>query len=395
MGAIQVLRIETRKELTTALIRHADGRSRPSTARSSGGGVELLGGDLEAARRVLHQARPTGRGRRPKEAIEFVIGGPPAYHEPGAWTAETERAWAAASVAWAKGILGERSAIAVAALHRDETAPHVHVLAVPVSSDGRLGWCRVRDEAAALLPRRGRKYRAFQDDYQASVGVAYGLARGKVGSQATHAQIDRQQAAEGAAEKAEQEAERLTAEAEEAQRQAKEAERQAEEAEKLARKAEVRTERAKRHRAHGSPWTLKGRALRRAVTDAEEATKKAEESVRVWRRAAQAAGEKAAADRKAREDADELAKASAEAAARDRGALLTSAAESYSDGYRAGVKAGVKKVCAAIRAVFEQLSLVEALQGIEPLRELVERGEQTGEVRQQPARSGRGAGRVR
>ena len=347
---------------------------------------------------MLHQARPTGRGRRPKEAIEFVLAGPPAYATPEAWDVETERAWAAASVAWAKGILGERSAIAVAALHRDETAPHVHVLAVPVSSDGRLGWCKVRDEAASRLPGRGNKYRQLQDSYHASVGVAYGLARGEVGSQASHSAIARQQAAEGAAVEAEQEAARWRAEAEEAQRQAKAAEKATEEAEKLARKAEVRTERAKNHRAHGSPLTRKGRALRRAVTDAEEAKEKAEESARAWHKAAKEAGEKAAADRKAREDAEvaetkakAMAKASADDAARHRGELRTGAAARYSDGYRAGVMA----ICAAIRTLFEQLSLVEALQGIEPLRELVERGERTGEVRQQPARSGRGAGRVR
>ena len=39
------------------------------------------------------------------------------------------------------------------------------------------------------------KYAGFQDDYQAHVGRRFGLARGEVGSQATHAQIDRAEAA--------------------------------------------------------------------------------------------------------------------------------------------------------------------------------------------------------
>ena len=48
-----------------------------------------------------------------------------------------------------------------------------------------------------------RKYRTLQDDYHAQVGQRYGLARGEIGSRATHQAIDRARAAEARAQAAE------------------------------------------------------------------------------------------------------------------------------------------------------------------------------------------------
>ena len=209
MAGIQVLRIESRVTLDTSLARHIDGGSRPETARDVAVPVVELGGvGVEAGGAAIEAARPRGRGRPPHHAVELVLGGPPPYGS-DEWPEEREREWAEACYEWAQGVLGSRSVIVSAAWHRDETSPHIHVLAVPIDSSEKLRWKGVRDEAADRLgvPRRGRKlaaaYRAFQDDFYESVSAGYGLGRGEVGSSARHVQIDRAVAAERRREVAE------------------------------------------------------------------------------------------------------------------------------------------------------------------------------------------------
>ena len=210
MAGIQVLRIESRRTLDGALVDHIAGTTRPETARKVPEPVVALGGvGLEAGRAVINEHRPRGRGRPPHHAVEFVLGGAPPYGS-DPWDKEREREFADACYEWACGVLGPRSVIVSAALHRDETSPHVHVLAVPIDSTGALRWKGVRDEAADQLgvPRRGRKlagaYRAFQDSFHAGVGRPFGLGRGEVGSKAKHEQIDRAKAAELRRDEAEQ-----------------------------------------------------------------------------------------------------------------------------------------------------------------------------------------------
>ena len=109
---------------------------------------------------LLEAARPTGRGRRPLKAVEFVVCGPPPYGE-DAWNEARELQWARASYQWVRSVLGQKSVVASAALHRDETAPHIHVLAVPLDRQGKLGWCRVRDQAIGRIspgePHQGQQ----------------------------------------------------------------------------------------------------------------------------------------------------------------------------------------------------------------------------------------------
>ncbi len=77
------------------------------------------------------------------------------------------REWANASMAWARSEFG--SNILDVALHMDESSPHMHVLAVPLTKDGRL--CAKEVLARAELTRR-------QDSYaQALAGL--GLDRGQ------------------------------------------------------------------------------------------------------------------------------------------------------------------------------------------------------------------------
>lgn len=208
MAEIQLVRFIGRTTLDPALVRHVAGRSRPVTARpveaEAMGEIVDLGGDVRSAVAALDAARPTGRGGKPYEAVEALIGGPPPYGDDLSWPPDRELAWAYASYDWLLSILGPRATVVTATLHRDETSPHVHALFVPLDSGGVLRWTGVQKDAMARLgvpPRSPRKkaptpYRIFQDDYQARVGVRFGLGRGEVGSIAKHEPIDRAKAVE-------------------------------------------------------------------------------------------------------------------------------------------------------------------------------------------------------
>lgn len=213
MANQQVLRIETRERLQLGNARHVAGLARDPTARPVPEPVVALGGaDYTAARKALRDA-PRRTGRKPHEAVEFVLAGPPPYDgtRGAPWALEREREWAHAAHAWACSVLGAESVIAAAGWHRDEAAPHVHVLAVPrpEGGSGRVGWCATRDAAVARIcagRRAGSKYRVLQDDFHAQVSARFGLGRGVVGSEARHEPIDRVKALEARARQAEREA---------------------------------------------------------------------------------------------------------------------------------------------------------------------------------------------
>ena len=85
---------------------------------------------------------------------------------------------------FARLIAGDHSVIVSADLHRDETAPHIHILMVPVSDDGRLGWSRVQAEAMVRLGageefKYGQVYSSLQDAYYDPVSRHFGLGRGE------------------------------------------------------------------------------------------------------------------------------------------------------------------------------------------------------------------------
>ena len=235
---IQVLRFEGRATLDDALVRHIRGVTRPPTAREFPGVVSVhdkvclgaivdLGGDgAQAAREAIAAATAKPRrGRKPKHVIDIVIAGPPSYG-PEQWSDARELQWARDSVAWVREVLGPQSVVVAATLHRDEKSPHLHVLAVPIERE-RISWKAVRDRAAQVERDRlgdiaGRKsrgahrdaYRTLQDGYQAAVGCRFGLGRGEVGSEATHAQIDRAKAARAELTRAREAWQREGAEAE-------------------------------------------------------------------------------------------------------------------------------------------------------------------------------------
>ena len=76
------------------------------------------------------------------------------------------REWVKASMAWARGEFGKN--ILDVAVHMDESSPHMHVLAVPLSKEGRL--CAKEVLARSELTRR-------QDGY-AKAMEGFGLSRG-------------------------------------------------------------------------------------------------------------------------------------------------------------------------------------------------------------------------
>ena len=133
-GHFQILRIETYKRLDDRLVAHVKGVSRPPTARPVDPGVisvhpeqpplgaivELGGEGAAAARELIERTRPTGRGRKPGEAIEILMAGPPSYGSAEQWSEVRELEWARESVAWAPRIFGPDSLVVTAALHRDE-----------------------------------------------------------------------------------------------------------------------------------------------------------------------------------------------------------------------------------------------------------------------------------
>lgn len=89
---------------------------------------------------------------------------------------EKQQAFFEESVKWFAGRYGGEN-IVNATVHMDETTPHLHIGIVPVTSDGRL--C-----AKDLFNKR--EMSAIQTDFVRDVGAAYGLERGKEGSERTH-----------------------------------------------------------------------------------------------------------------------------------------------------------------------------------------------------------------
>ncbi len=110
------------------------------------------------------------------------------------------------ALAWIVACAGPHSMISAAAIHRDETSPHMHVLMVPVGERKgmrRLGWSFIRDRFCPGPGPAAKRMSRMQDFFHAEVGRPCGLARGETGSTATHEQIDRAKAAERRAQAAE------------------------------------------------------------------------------------------------------------------------------------------------------------------------------------------------
>ena len=132
-------------------------------SRSAAGGY----GDLDSPRLVTILGR--GRGGRL-----------PAYGAAEAWDQDQIAKWAVQSVQWFKECR-PHSVITAAALHQDETRPHVHILAVARSESGHVGRGRIlpgfavtQGDSRRLGPQRMRE---MQTRYHTEVAAPFGLRR--------------------------------------------------------------------------------------------------------------------------------------------------------------------------------------------------------------------------
>ena len=201
MANLQVLGKRPRATIDAAYVMHILGTRRPESARDVEDPVVVLEADEAGARALVDEkmdARKKARtkGRVPAVAQDFIFAGPPAYAKrEEVWSEEEELRFAVESLAWLKDIAGPNSVVVAAALHRDEASPHVHVLLVPIASDGRLSWTRVLDEACDRLSpdvriRGSACLRFLHDDFYARVGSRFGLLRGAQGGRASAQALD-------------------------------------------------------------------------------------------------------------------------------------------------------------------------------------------------------------
>ena len=211
-GGVQVFRAEVRNGIDPALLKHIQGLSRPDTVTDMDEPAVYLAGDPAAARAALTEALEARKGvpgKKPIPCVEMVFAGPPKYG-PHQWSREKEMEWARAVVAWVEKTLGPRSVIAAAYLHRDESSPHVHVLATVVCDNGKLGWFSRMKEIGPRLGARSSHVSlcgsAVQDSLHKDVGAGYGFHRGELKRLSRdprrHKRTDRSKALENRIERA-------------------------------------------------------------------------------------------------------------------------------------------------------------------------------------------------
>ena len=247
MAGTAVLRMETHQAISRGLLAHCAGRIRPKTAAKMTPEEAVISlvepADLEHARDVAHRCSPR-RGRRPNAMVDMVMAGPPAWDSPDAWPEDQVRAWAMASVVWARELAGPESVMLGAWLHRDETSPHVHVAIMPVTRGSetmppKLGWnARLREAIQETDRPRAKTWYGAAQSWYAERMDEFELHRGREGSRATHARSDPAIAEQRRQAEAEAE-QRRQAEAEE-----REAEREAEERRQAEAEERVALERA-------------------------------------------------------------------------------------------------------------------------------------------------------
>ena len=211
-GGTQVFRIVKRQCLGGRLVKHLVGDQRYPTAFDRPGipGITPIGvagppvslpearmqyeaGEVKLAHFRKQRKAQKLRGRRSSGVLEIVCCGPDTT------TSYEERvAWAGECVRFVGRRFGPNSHVAVASLHNDENAPHLHMLVVVVGRNGRLGWSNVRDDVAGVRGKRwGANMSAVQDRFYEEVSSKFGIKRGVKGSGKKNQDIDRAKALPG------------------------------------------------------------------------------------------------------------------------------------------------------------------------------------------------------
>ena len=136
----------------------------------------------QAARHLLE-----GAERRNRDTVlcrEIVLSASPSYFRPGresmggVFEPDRVKAWATASLAWAKRQWADQLASVV--LHVDELTPHLHILCIPRVRTAAGGW---KLNSKALFDRE--RLRELQTSYGDAM-APLGIRRGEPGSLATH-----------------------------------------------------------------------------------------------------------------------------------------------------------------------------------------------------------------
>ena len=189
-----VLRVDRRKAKAMAAIAASSAhtmREKP-TPNADPEGVALVVMHLadgktpyQAARRLLD-----GAERRNRDTVlcrEIVLSASPSYFRPGresmggVFEPDRVKAWATASLAWAKRQWPDQLASAV--LHLDEMTPHMHLLVVPRVKSAAGVW---KLSSKALFDRE--RLRELQTGYGRAL-APLGIRRGEPGSQAVHSEV--------------------------------------------------------------------------------------------------------------------------------------------------------------------------------------------------------------
>ena len=138
---------------------------------------------------ALLKARDGTRGRQPKHVVDIIVAGPPRYADDDAWSDERINEWAQASYEWLRETFPS-CPLAIVALHTDESSPHMHVVMIPETDDGRLSWTDVKPKASG---QKLNHYRHIQDNYHERVAKRFGLDRGERGSTRKHKPLTREE----------------------------------------------------------------------------------------------------------------------------------------------------------------------------------------------------------
>lgn len=189
-----VLRVDRRKAKAMAAIAASSAhtmRAKPTPNADPEGPAPIvmhLANDktpYQAARHLLD-----GAERRNRDTVlcrEIVLSASPSYFRPGresmggVFEPDRVKAWATASLAWAKRQWPDQLASAV--LHLDEMTPHMHLLVVPRVKSAAGVW---KLNSKALFDRE--RLRELQTGYGEAL-APLGIRRGEPGSQAVHSEV--------------------------------------------------------------------------------------------------------------------------------------------------------------------------------------------------------------
>lgn len=129
----------------------------------------------------LSDRLPVTRRKDAVLCIEYLItASPEAFSKHGGHLDDLGSGYFASALTWLRARHGQDN-IVCAAVHLDETTPHLVVYVVPLTCDGRL--------SAREFLGGPKLMRDMQDSFYSACGLPYGLQRGIQGSKAHHTQV--------------------------------------------------------------------------------------------------------------------------------------------------------------------------------------------------------------